>query len=50
MKTCLGCNGCLEKMLKSFNYRLNNYKSIPYLMKKHLKNTVISYENKKVIA
>jgi len=46
MKTDLSCNGCLKKMLKSYAQTLNNYKSTTCFMKKYLKNTVISYENK----
>ncbi|SMO44072.1 hypothetical protein SAMN06265220_101808 [Flavobacterium nitrogenifigens] len=37
-------------MLKSFNYLLNNYKSTIYFIKKYLKITFISYENKKFLA
>lgn len=47
MKTWLNCKGCLTKMLKKLDQQLIFSKSTTYLIKKHLKNTVISYKNKK---
>ena len=49
MKMRLSCNGCFEKMLKSFTIALNTYKSKTYLLKKSFKITVNSYENKKIL-
>lgn len=46
MKTVVGCNGCFKKNVKNSVLTLNNYKSTTYFVKKYLKNTVISYENK----